>query len=108
MQVVVVGTSPVEVPSEVRFKLEASANTPGLSQTILLFNYVTSSYEEVDLSVPGAMDSVVDVVITTNPERFVQVGTREMTAKVVYQRVGFTLLWPWSARIDQSVWTILP
>ena len=108
LQVVVTGTSPVEVPSELRFKYEASVNTPGLTQSIQLFNYVTSSYEEVDLSVPGAMDSVVDVVVTTNPERFVQVGTREMTAKVVYQRVGFTLLWPWSARLDQAVWTIAP
>ena len=102
------GTSPVEVPSELRFTLEASANTPGLTQTIELFNYDTSLYEQVDLSVPGAMDSIVEVVVTTNPERFVQAGTREMRAKVVYQRVGLTLLWPWSARLDQTVWTIVP
>ena len=83
------------------------ANTPGLTQSIQLFNYDTSLYEEVDLSVPGASDAIVEVVITTDPGRFVQAGTREMRAKVVYQRVGFTLLWPWSARIDQAVWTIV-
>ncbi|MCH8980215.1 MAG: hypothetical protein IH945_13390, partial [Armatimonadetes bacterium] len=78
-----------------------------LTQSIQLFNYNTSLYEEVDLSVPGAMDTVVEVVITTNPERFVQAGSREMRAKVVYQRVGFTLLWPWSARLDQAIWRIV-
>ena len=108
LQVLVVGTSPVEVPGELRFKYEASVNTPGLTQSIQLFNYVTSLYEEVDLSVPGASDAIVEVVITTDPGRFVQAGTREMRAKVVYQRVGFTLLWPWSARLDQTVWTIVP
>ena len=108
LQVVVTGTSPVEVPGELRFKLEASANTPGLTQMIELYNYVTSSWEEVDLSVPGAMDGIVEVVITTDPGRFVQAGTREMRAKVVYRQVGFTLLWPWSAMLDQTVWTIVP
>ncbi len=108
LQVRVIGTSPVDVPSELRFKLEAHVNTPGLTQSIRLFNYVTSLYEEVDLSVPGASDAIVEVVITTNPERFVQAGTGQMTARIVYQRIGFVLLYPWSARLDQSVWTIVP
>ncbi|MCH8978983.1 MAG: hypothetical protein IH945_07040 [Armatimonadetes bacterium] len=108
LQVVVVGTSPVQVPSELRFKLEASVNTPGLTQSIQLFNYVTSLYEEVDLSVPGSSDTSVEIVVTTNPGRYVQAGTREIRAKVVYQKVGFTLLWPWSARLDQAVWKVVP
>ncbi|MCH7944955.1 MAG: PQQ-dependent sugar dehydrogenase [Armatimonadetes bacterium] len=107
LQVVVTGTSPVEVPVELRFKLEASVNTPGLTQSIQLFNYDTSSYEQVDLAVPGVSDGIVEVVITMNPGRFVQAGTREMRAKVVYQQVGLTLLWPWSARLDQTVWSIV-
>ena len=108
LQVVVVGTSPVGTPSELRFLLEASVNTPGLTQSVQLFNYDTSLYEEVDFSVPGFSDASAVVVITTNPERYVQVGTREMRAKVVYRQVGFTLLWPWSASLDQAVWTIAP
>ena len=107
LQVVLTGTSPVDVPLELRFKLEARVNTPGLSQAIELFNYDTSLYEQLDLSVPGAMDTIVEVVVTTNPERFVQAGTREMKAKVVYQQVGFTLLWPWSGSLDQAVWAIV-
>ena len=50
----------------------------------------------------------MEVVITTNPGRFVQAGTREMRAKVLYRQVGFTLLWPWSASLDQAVWTVVP
>ena len=108
LQVVVAGTSPVETPSELRFKLEANVNTPGLTQTIELFNYDTSLYEQVDLAVPGFSDGIVEVVITSNPGRFVQAGTRDMRAKVLYRQVGLTLLWPWSARLDQAVWTIVP
>ncbi len=107
LQVVIIATSPVDVPSELRFRVESNANTPGLTQTIELFNYDSSLYEEVDLSVPGAMDSGVQVVITTNPQRFVQAGSREMRARLVYEQVGLVLLWPWMARIDQTVWTIL-
>ena len=108
LQVSVTGTSLVETPSELRFKLESSANTPGLTQTIELFNYDTSSYEQVDLAIPGPTDGIVEVVITTNPGRFVQAGTREMRARLVYRQIGLTLLWPWSARLDQAVWTIVP
>ncbi|MCH8977737.1 MAG: PQQ-binding-like beta-propeller repeat protein [Armatimonadetes bacterium] len=109
LQVVVTATSSVDVPSELRFRLEAKVNTPGLTQKIELFNYDTSLYEEVDLAVPGASDGIVEVVITTNPGRFVQAGTRQMRAKLVYGQVGFTLLWPWSAGLDQAVWwTIEP
>ena len=96
------------MPVELRFTFEASVNTPGLTQSVQLFNYDTSSYEQVDLAVPGAMDTVVEVVITTNPGRFVQAGTGEMRAKVLYKQVGFTLLWPWSAKLDQAVWKITP
>ena len=108
LQVAITGTSPVETPSELRFKLEASVNTPGLTQTIELFNYDTSLYEQVDLAVPGFSDGIVNVVVTTNPGRFVQAGTREMRAKVLYGQVGLTLLWPWSAKLDQAVWSITP
>ena len=37
-----------------------------------------------------------------------QNGHATNPAKASYQQVGLTLLWPWSARIDQSVWTIVP
>ena len=107
LQAVMTGTSPVESPTELRFTLESSVNTPGLTQTIELFNYDTSSYEEVDLSIPGAMDATVAVSITVSPERFVQAGTREMRARVLFKRVGLTLLWPWSAKLDQAVWGIV-
>ncbi|MCH8979816.1 MAG: hypothetical protein IH945_11330 [Armatimonadetes bacterium] len=108
LQVEFTGTSPVDVPVELRFTFEASVNTPGLTQTLQLFNYVTSLYEQVDLTVPGGSDGIVVVTVTTNPEHFVQAGTKEMKAKVIYQQVGFTLLWPWSASLDQALWTIVP
>ncbi len=108
LQIAVTGTSPVDVPSELRFRLEAAVNTPGLTQKIELFNYDTSLYEEVDFSVPGGLDTTVEIVVTTNPGRFVEAVTREMRARIVYRQVGLVLLWPWAARLDQTAWMIVP
>ena len=106
LQIIVTGTSDVEAPSELRFKLEASVSTPGLMQTLYMLNYDTGLYEEVDFWVGTPTDSIVEVVITTNPKRFVQAGTRQMRAKVTYDQIGIVLHWPWRARIDQTIWTI--
>jgi len=108
LQVVFTGTSPVAVPSELRFTLETNSNTPGLTQEIQLWNYSTSVYDSVDLSVPGFADSSVQIVITTTPENYIQSGTMEMKAKMIFRTVGLTLLYPWSARTDQAVWATAP
>lgn len=108
LQVIVTGTSPVAVPSELRFTLEASVSTPGLMQTLFMFNYVTGLYEEVDFWAGTPSDLIVEVVVSTNPERFVQAGTGEMKAKISYTQVGLTLQWPWSARLDQTIWRVIP
>lgn len=108
LQVIVTGTSPVETPSVLEFKLEASVSTPGLMQTLWLYNYDIGQYEEVDFWSGTPSDSVVEVVVSTDAGRFVQAGTREMKAKVSYKQVGIVLHWPWSARFDQTAWTIVP
>jgi hypothetical protein len=106
LQLVVTGTSPMEEPCELRFAVEAHASTPGLVQKVYLFNYFTALYEEVGSSPASVSDSTVEVIVTSNPERFVQPGTREMKAKVAYFQVGPVLHWPWYAHFDHTYWTI--
>jgi hypothetical protein len=106
LQLIVTGTSPVQTPSELRFTLEARVSTPGLAQKVYLFNYVTGLYEEVGSWPGSATDSIVEVTVTTNPERFVQAGTREMKAKVAYFQVGPVPQLAWSAYLDHTFWTV--
>jgi hypothetical protein len=106
LQLVVTGTSPMEEPCELRFAVEAHVSTPGLRQTVYLFNYVTGQYEEVGFWPGSVSDSIAEVTVTTNPERFVQPGTREIKAKIAYTQVGLVLHWPWYAHFDHTYWTI--
>ncbi|MCH8275579.1 MAG: PQQ-like beta-propeller repeat protein, partial [Armatimonadetes bacterium] len=47
VQIEVVGTSPTESPSELRFRFEGMASRNLIERRISLYNYVTQSYEEL-------------------------------------------------------------
>ena len=44
----------------------------------------------------------------TNPDRFIQSGTRFMKAKMEVMQVGIALHFPWQFSFDQVVWKINP
>ena len=108
VQLIVVGTSPTETPNELRFRVEAHAEINNIGQWIELWNYDTNSYEQVDFMIATLVDSIVEVSITTNPERFIQAGTKEMKAKVSYKEAGIVLSFPWLISFDQTAWVIAP
>jgi hypothetical protein len=108
VQVIVNNFSPLKSPSEIRFKLEATVNTPNLQQVIEMFNVQNNQWEELDVSPGSATDSIVEVTVSFNAARFVNQQTNEMRARVRYYRSGLTLVWPWSASIDQCLWTVMP
>ena len=108
VQLVIVGTSPTETPSELRIRVEAHAEINNIGQWIELWNYDTNSYEQVDFMIATTVDSIVEVSITTNPERFIQAGTKEMKAKISYKEAGIVLFFPWLISFDQTVWAIVP
>ncbi|MCH7905774.1 MAG: SBBP repeat-containing protein [Armatimonadetes bacterium] len=108
VQLVIEGTAPTETPSELRFRVEAHAEINNIGQWIELWNYDTNSYEQVDFMIATTVDSIVEVSITTNPERFIQAGTKNMKAKVSYKEAGIVLFFPWLISFDQSVWVITP
>ncbi len=101
-------TAPAGTVSELRFTLEANANQANIGQKIALYNYVTNSYEELDSRTATTSDSVVAVIVTSNPARFIEPNTRAMNTKVSYKATGPVLSYPWLARIDQAIWRISP
>jgi len=49
-----------------------------------------------------------EVSITDDPSRFIDPNTLEMKAQLSWKPTGPVLLWPWTVRIDQTIWTITP
>jgi hypothetical protein len=104
---IVEGTSPSLAPLELGFLVEARVSTPGLSQTIEMFNFVTGQWELVNTRAATTVDSIAHAHVTTNPARFIRQSDGLVRTKVGYKTVGLTLHYPWSASIDRSHWTLV-
>ena len=99
------GTLPSDLPTSLSVTLEASANTPGLTQTIEMFNWGTGQYEEVDVS--GASfnaDSVVTVDVSASILDYVEFGTGSVRSRIGWRQTGIIFIYPWTISIDQVVW----
>ena len=108
VQLIVVGTASTETPSELRFRVEAHAEINNIGQWIELWNYDTNSYEQVDFMIATTVDSIVEIIITVDPQRFIEPGTMEMKAKVSYKEAGIVLQFPWLISFDMTAWVIVP
>lgn len=106
IQLVLNGTSPVLTTTELHFPVEANANQANIRQTIELFNYQTSSYEQMDSRIAATTDSLVDVIVSTNPSRFINSSTGALRARISYKAAGPVLNYPWLVGIDRAVWNI--
>ncbi len=85
----------------------AMVNTPGLSQKIELWDWVNGTYVQVGTTqLATTVDSIHNASATGTLSNFVQVGTRAVRAKVSFFRTGLTLIWPWTASVDQIQWNI--
>jgi hypothetical protein len=108
VQMVVEGTSPSLAPLELGFLVEARVSSPGVSQAIELFNFVTGQYETVNTRAATTTDSVAHAHVGTNPARFIRQSDGLVRAKVSYRTVGFTLHYPWTVLVDRAHWTLVP
>jgi hypothetical protein len=98
-----------DAPAELRFVLETRADTPNVTQTISLFNYVTNMYEEVDSSTTSFnSDGAVEVTVGGDPSRFINSETLEVKAELTWKPPPLVLVFPWEIGIDQAVWKIVP
>ncbi|MCH8274851.1 MAG: PD40 domain-containing protein [Armatimonadetes bacterium] len=106
VQIEVTGTSPTETPSELRFRFEGIASRQFIQRRILLYNYVTQSYEELHVGFAATSDEVIEIVITSNPSRFVEPGTREVKSLMTWRAAAISFFTGWIVGIDQTIWRI--
>ena len=94
-------------PSGLRFQLEANVSTPGLEQTVEVFNELNGAFETVDA---GPASFNVDQVVThdfNGTEMFNFLDANDsLRAKLSWRQVGFIINFPWEVRIDQAGWQV--
>ncbi len=100
--------SPFVTVNSLKFKVEALVSTPGLQQGIDLFDYTTNNWVTVDARNASVSNDAIVTVPITDPNRFIQAGTRAMRAQIRYRRTGLTLTSTWFAQFDQVRWELTP
>jgi hypothetical protein len=99
----------MDTPSILEFTLETQVDTPGVTQTVELFNYVSQEFEEVDSRVTSFNeDGKVEIVVDTDPGRFIDPETLEVKAQLTWKPGPLVLGYPWNLRIDQAIWRVAP
>lgn len=99
--------SPVANTTELRLIIESSADSINVQQTVELYNFETGSYEVVDARAADTSDSTVEVVIVTNPSRFIRAASREVWPRITYRQVGPTFNLPWHVVVDRLILKVL-
>ena len=103
----IVGKSSTSDPSKLSFTLESHTTRSGkISQTIELYNYDSEDYEIVDSRQASPSDLVVEIVISSNPSRFIDSSSLEMEAQIKYIQTGPVVGFPWWIKFDQTIWKI--
>ncbi len=102
------GVASTGVPSGLSFILESRVDTPGVTQRIELFNFVTQEFEEVDSRPATREDSVVDVMVDGDPSRFIDPETLAIRAQLTWKPPPLVLMFPWTVGIDQAIWKFTP
>ena len=101
------GTAPWQHASKMSVTMTGWANTPGLSQSLEMYDWVAGQFEAVDVRAAGTSSVMVQPMLA-DPDRFIEGGTRLVRARVRVSRTGLTLLWPWSYSFDRLSWQINP
>ena len=63
-------------------------------------NWNTGEYEVLDVRALTLVDQQQDFDLDAGISDFIQRDTRRIAARVQVRQTGFTILFPWSARID--------
>ena len=95
------------LPDTMSIVVESPANTPGLTKTTEAFNFTTGGFDVIDTASESFnVDSVVNVDVTADIPSYVQGGSNAALTRVGWRQTGFTLIFPWEARIDRMVWVL--
>ena len=104
----IIGTAPQQTATELRLRVESHASSGSISQKVSMFDYVSGVYVLLDTRNMTVTDNQIDVVITTNASRFIQAGSRQIKALIEYKAAGPVVSYPWEARIDHTLWSLVP
>lgn len=86
--------------------IESSVNTPGLTQTIEMFDWLAGEYSVVDSrDASFNIDMVFSIDVSNTVTDFIRTGVNSVRTRVGWRRTGFTILFPWEVRIDQVTWS---
>ena len=91
--------------NSLQMRMESNAGTPGLTHTIEAWNWITESYDVVNvLGETFNVDSVTTVDLDGGLNEYVREVCQRVRARVGWRATGFTINFPWQVRIDQIVW----
>ena len=80
--------------------IEANAGTPGLTLTIEEFNFSTGAYEVIGEENASFAFDVQTIAPASGHESI----SGEIRCRVGWRQTGFTINFPWEARIDSAFW----
>lgn len=103
------GSTQVAVPAIYTVRAETVATRPGLSQAISVHNYMTNAWVAVDGRVAPAVDTPVEITLTSNLNNYVSVDG-DIAAQIVWSPINDEdpSQDGWLLSVDQFYWTIKP
>ncbi len=100
-------TSKWQDVSRLSLSVRSRASTLGLEQTLELFDWRAGRFESVQTSqITKGFETTEQAA--TNPDRFVQEGTKRVLARVSFKPVGPVANTGWSASLDRAITVINP
>ena len=102
------GVAPSQTASSLGVQIVGKANTPGLTQTVSMFDYVANAWVALDTRNAKNLGNGTVIVTVSSPNRFIQSGTRAMQARLQFKQSGPTLVTPWSGLTDQVQFLYAP
>jgi VCBS repeat protein len=96
--------APTFTPASITVTVEASVTTTGVFQWIDVFDWTARVWVTVDARPATLVDQVVSVAVT-DPARFVEPGSRTMTARIRLKANGSGAAL-WFGLVDRVAWTV--
>ena len=98
---------PADYPiGDVSFGTIVKTNSPGLQQDTELWNWSLGTWEASTLTSLGFSEAFTSVL--GDPVRHIEVGTRNVRARVRVRKVSFVTVAVWCVDIDQAGWRVRP
>ncbi len=109
IDLLIAAVSPVVSPSDFAFRLESKkvgATDSTITQTIELYNYVTSDYEIVDVRPVQNVDVALEITPSGDLSRFVHSTTGDVLARVEWKHSAGPARFTWTIDVDEAGWLV--